>query len=53
MDICETAEGDVRLLEIGAFSFCDLYACDKAAVIEAVSKVSHDLWERSVGQTKC
>ena len=46
VDICETASGDFRLLEVGAFSFCDLYDCDKVAVVKAVSAASHNLWER-------
>ncbi len=36
-DLCETSEGEIRLLEIGCFSFAELYACDMAAVVRAVS----------------
>ena len=44
VDVCRTASGDYRLLEIGGFSFADLYACDKRAVVEAVSAAAHRAW---------
>jgi len=37
MDICRTADNSLYLLEIGGFSFADLYACNKADVVAAVS----------------
>lgn len=40
MDICKTGDGHYRLLEIGAFSFANLYACDKVAVVAAVSQAA-------------
>jgi hypothetical protein len=40
MDICRTSDGAHHLLEIGAFSFANLYGCDKNAVVEAVSRVA-------------
>jgi hypothetical protein len=40
MDICQTADNEYHLLEIGGFSFADLYACDKDAVVRAVSAVA-------------
>jgi hypothetical protein len=40
MDICRTSDGTCHLLEIGAFSFANLYGCDKNAVVEAVSRVA-------------
>ncbi len=40
MDICETADHKFYLLEVGGFSFSDLYACDKDAVVRAVSRVA-------------
>lgn len=40
LDVCATAEGDFRLMEIGGFSFANLYACDKRAVVSAVSAVA-------------
>jgi hypothetical protein len=43
MDICETADGHYHLLEIGAFSFANLYGCDKDAVVRAVSNVAADM----------
>lgn len=48
-DICETTSGDFRLLEIGAFSFCDLYACDKVEVLAAVSRAAWDIWSANQG----
>ncbi len=44
IDICKTSAGEYRLLEIGGFSFADLYACDKAAIVRAVSQVAADIW---------
>lgn len=37
LDICRTQDGGYHLLEIGGFSFSNLYGCDKDAVVEAVS----------------
>lgn len=37
MDICRTNGGNYKLLEIGCFSCCGLYACDRKKVVEAVS----------------
>jgi hypothetical protein len=45
VDICETSDGEFRLLEIGGFSFSDLYACDKTAVVSAVSEVAKLVWQ--------
>jgi hypothetical protein len=47
LDICRLADGSCHLLEIGGFSFADLYVCDKAAIVEAVSKVAVREWQRS------
>jgi hypothetical protein len=44
-DICRTAEGDYRLLEIGGLSCADLYLCDLTAVVRAVSNVAVADWE--------
>lgn len=49
MDICRTTDGAYHLLEIGGFSFADLYACDKKAVVAAVSKAAIAEWKRSRG----
>jgi hypothetical protein len=46
MDICRTTDGDYHLLEIGCFSFANLYSCDKDAVVQAVSAVAANLHER-------
>jgi len=37
MDICKTADNSYHLLEIGGFSFSDLYACNMSDVVAAVS----------------
>lgn len=44
MDICETTGHQFHLLEIGGFSFSNLYACDKDAVVQAVSRVALRIW---------
>lgn len=46
LDICKTADGSYRLLEVGGFSFSDLYACDKGAIVEAVSAAALKVWSR-------
>lgn len=47
MDICQTDDGAYHLLEIGGFSFSDLYACDKAAIVRAVSAAAIAEWQRA------
>ena len=37
VDICETSDGEFHLLEVGGFSFADLYACNKSDVVRTVS----------------
>lgn len=44
MDICRTSSGTYHLLEIGAFSFSDLYSMDKSAVVQAVSRQALKDW---------
>jgi hypothetical protein len=39
MDVCQASEG-LRLLEVNPFSGADLYACDRHAVVRAVSEVA-------------
>ncbi|WP_169978405.1 ATP-grasp domain-containing protein [Tautonia rosea] len=39
LDVCE-ADGDLHLLELNPFSGADLYACDRPAVVDAVSRVA-------------
>jgi ATP-grasp domain, R2K clade family 3 len=46
MDICRTTDGRYSLLEIGAFSFANLYGCDKRAVVEAVSETAFSAWQK-------
>jgi hypothetical protein len=47
MDICRTAGGSIHLLEIGGFSFANLYACDKGAIVAAVSQAALEEWQRA------
>jgi hypothetical protein len=47
MDICRTTDGAYHLLEIGGFSFADLYVCDMSAIVEAVSEVAITEWQRA------
>ena len=44
IDICRTSDGRYHLLEIGAFSFANLYGCDKRAVVDAVSTAALAVW---------
>ena len=44
IDICQTSDGEYHLLEIGGFSFADLYACDKSDIVNAVSAVALTRW---------
>lgn len=46
LDICKTSDGSYHLLEIGGFSFADLYACNMADVVTAVSAVAMAVWQR-------
>ncbi len=45
VDICETSSGEYRMLEIGGFSFSDLYACDTTKTVAAVSRVAEQVWQ--------
>ena len=45
IDICQSSDGDYRLLEIGGFSFADLYACNKSDIVNAVSAVALSQWQ--------
>ncbi len=40
LDVCQTDDNHYHLLEIGGFSFSDLYATDKELVVQAVSAVA-------------
>lgn len=44
LDVCRTSDGACHLLEIGAFSFANLYGCNKRAVVEAVSAAAESIW---------
>jgi hypothetical protein len=46
MDICKTSDDAYHLLEIGGFSFADLYACDQCAIVAEVSKIALAAWQR-------
>jgi len=45
IDICQSSDGAYHLLEIGGFSFADLYACDKSDIVSAVSAVALSQWQ--------
>jgi hypothetical protein len=47
MDICQTTDGAFHLLEIGAFSFADQYACNRRDVVREVSEVAVGLWQQA------
>ncbi len=38
-------DGTYHLLEIGGFSFADLYACDMKKLVSAVSVAAQTVWE--------
>jgi hypothetical protein len=45
LDVCETADGTHHVLEIGGFSFADLYACNMSDVVRAVSRAAIAAWQ--------
>jgi hypothetical protein len=45
MDVCQTAAGTFHLLEIGCFSFANLYGCNKDQVVAAVSRAAVAYWK--------
>jgi hypothetical protein len=47
IDICQSDGGAHHLLEIGGFSFADLYLCDKAAIVESLSNSALAVWQRN------
>jgi hypothetical protein len=47
MDICKTPDNSYHLLEIGGFSFADLYACNMPAVVAAVSAAANAVWQKA------
>ncbi len=50
IDICQTDDGKYHLLEIGGFSFADLYLCDKVAIVNAVSAAAISQWRQSASK---
>lgn len=49
IDICQTADKSYHVLEVGGFGFADLYACNKADVVAAVSAVATGVWQEGRG----
>lgn len=49
LDICRTEDGEYHLLEIGCFSFANLYGCDKDLVVKAVSAVAERVHGAQMG----
>ena len=47
LDICRTMEGKYRVLELGGFSFSDLYGCDLSLVVRAVSRAAQSICEQT------
>ena len=47
IDVCKTSDGKYRMLEIGGFSFSDLYACDMNKVVVAVSEAAERIWREA------
>lgn len=47
LDICKSDDNQYHLLEIGCFSFADLYACDKREVVRAVSAAAEKMYSSS------
>ncbi len=45
LDICETESGELKVLEVGSFSCCGLYACDPVSVVSLVSRIAVQEWE--------
>lgn len=46
LDICETKDGSLHILEIGTFSCSGLYECDAATIVYVASKVAQDDFKR-------
>lgn len=50
-DICSTPDGELRLLEINAFSYGQLYSIDKSPIVEAVSRRAWKDYRKATNQT--
>ncbi|MCA9178794.1 MAG: ATP-grasp domain-containing protein [Planctomycetales bacterium] len=48
LDTCETAEGEMKVVEINGFSSSSWYCCSVTDVVTAVSRVAVDDWKRSM-----
>ncbi len=48
VDICLTKSGRYRLMEVGCFSCCGLYECNRDAVVAAVSAAALKEWQSYV-----
>jgi len=46
LDLCETAAGELRVVEINGFSNSDWYHCDGKSIVTSVSRVALDDWSR-------
>lgn len=46
VDICEDAAGDYWLLELNSFSSAGLYECNKQKIVEGVSKMAIDSFDK-------
>ena len=47
MDICKISDNSYHLLEIGGFSFADLYACNMPDVVAAASAAAKAVWQKA------
>lgn len=45
LDVCQLANGELKLLEIGSFSGAGLYDCDLEIVVDKVSEAALKEWE--------
>lgn len=49
IDLCQTKDGRIRILEVGAFSCAGLYGCDIETIIDAVSFTAEQEWMEYYG----
>lgn len=45
IDICETKGGQFKVMEVGCFSCCGLYECDRDIIVSQVSRVALREWQ--------
>jgi len=50
-DICETYSGEFYMLELGCFSCSGLYECNTDIIVEKVSKIALEEYEKKVDKT--